>query len=232
MIEVESSGCYYLNTKNGIYLHEAVIDISIEKENIKKICKKIKNKIYEVNDFNELKSVLESSFNEYKVTFLFSDSNENDFIKAGGFNVSEMRIFIFFHPSLEKTIDEKNEEDYELFCNQLTTILGHEIIHRFQALKIEYEELRKKIFKKSKTEAKKYLSNKHEVMAYAWQIINSFKIYGLDYKEIRHILSLGDSSTKFILGGQIFSDYHDLFSMKDDTLKLLYKYMYLYLSEK
>ena len=110
---------------------------------------------------------------------------------------------------------------------QILNMLGHELIHREQYLKIEDDKLREKIFK-SNLDPKTYLSKKYELMSYAWQIIEFFKLTGKTDEEIKKILQ-HNSMLKFSFS-PVLLFYHETFKNNPDVLKRLYKYMYEYLT--
>lgn len=125
-----------------------------------------------------------------------------------------------------------DEKFYKKFLLGFTEVLKHELIHRGQDLKVKDIKLRDKVMSQSDDwKIEKYLSNKQEVMAFAWQIVERFRIEGYSNIEIKNLLK-SDSKPK-LSSSNILANYHYLFK-KDikknkDVLKLLYKYMYMYL---
>ena len=67
-------------------------------------------------------------------------------------------------------------------------------------------------------------------MAYAWQITDSLKQKGLSNEKCRKLLQSEDDK-KLRLSHDALTQYHKFFTIQDFELKLLYKYMYLYLED-
>jgi hypothetical protein len=132
-----------------------------------------------------------------------------------------------------------NEEFYKLFIKHLTTILKHELVHRGQALKIEDLEKRSKVLTKdygeltTKNNIKKYLADKQEIMSNAWFIIQTFKFYNYDNNKILKTLNVDHNyDDKKIIMSNLLRIYHEYFRMNENPIKLLYKYMFMYLQKE
>jgi hypothetical protein len=178
-------------------------------------------------DLNEIQRSLNKVLEFDKILFKYSPVNNERFITTGGINIKSQLIFIFYFSNLLTIAN--SEENFNNFILQFKEILGHELIHREQSLRIENEEIRNKMLTKSKADNKKYLGSKQEIMAYAWQIIYSFKLTGKSSSTIANILK-ADNIVKFKFNGML-KEYHKNFEINEDPLKLLYKYMYMYLEE-
>lgn len=79
----------------------------------------------------------------------------------------------------------------------------------------------------SLNDQRNHYANKQEIMAYAWQITYQFKIKGKS-KEDTKVMLQSKNKEKFKYS-EILERYHKLFSTNNSVIKLLYKYMYLYL---
>lgn len=233
-IEAENT-CCCLDTKDGLFFYEAVIKINVEMARFSEILDGIQNDLMNTKNIDDFINILNTAFEKDKIKFWFSRDESNVYTKTGGFDVKSLYVFVFIFKKLERLQRYKSSKDYDIFCEEVLSRLGHELIHRHEALKIEYEELRRKLFKGFKpvtqNDWRKYFANKHELMSYAWQIVNNYRMHGMTDNVIRKILGLTDSNsnTKFELGGQVFRDYYTVFKINEEPLKLLHKYMYMYL---
>jgi hypothetical protein len=63
-------------------------------------------------------------------------------------------------------------------------------------------------------------------MSFAWQIVEWHRNEGMQDEEIKKMLQKKDTS-KYRNG--VLDKFHDTFSFGDKPLRLLYKYMYMYL---
>lgn len=75
---------------------------------------------------------------------------------------------------------------------------------------------------------KEYLAHKHEVMAFAYDITNNFKKLNFNRSKILNCLKYGTEELKY---SNVLTIYKESFEKDDATLKLLYKYIYMYLDE-
>lgn len=151
---------------------------------------------------------------EYKLGFTesgYNGGNKND-------------INIFCNENIIKA--QINKKFYDLFSKYLLKLLGHELIHRIQALNVEDIKLKRMIYQQinPNVDLAGYLSNKYEIMARAWQIVEEFRFYGYDDQKIKNVLY--DRYEPSISISLFY--YRNLFKTNTDTMKLLYKYIYLY----
>jgi hypothetical protein len=135
-------------------------------------------------------------------------------------------IGFFINHNIIKSLQDK--EQYNIFVKWFLFNLKHELVHRGQHLKVKDTKIVNQIFKKSYKDQIDYLSDKQEIMARAWEIIELFKLSNYTNENIRKIIQ-SKNLEKF----QNFTlkTYHSIFNMNDWQMKLLYKYMYLYLEE-
>jgi hypothetical protein len=226
------SECSHIDGHNGLVLFEAVI--KADEEQIDIINRLLSINVDSPIDFNYLESEINKKLDTYKIIVKFVNIPTTNFYFQGGFNEKTSTIRILTPLS---TISTKN---YLQFVENFGSFVIHELIHRYQFNKGKYSEVREKLFniKKQKAldyitqpqnseKARNYFSDKYELMSYAWQIVESFRIKGMDNPSIQKILQQ-DSQIKFEYGGQILIDYHNLFHKDSKVLKRLYKYMYEY----
>lgn len=102
-------------------------------------------------------------------------------------------------------------------------------IYEEQYIKSHNVKLRAEVHSKHYDDQIKYLSDKQEIMARAWEIIELFKLRNYSIEEIKNILKNGDIRLKYTV--HPLRVYHDWFDKDSSVIKLLYKYMYGYLEK-
>lgn len=243
---------------SNIFIFEATIDIKSEIQEIRKILLQAKNNFFkQVNDLNSFESFFNKLLENRKIIFKYTSAIKTDYCTNGSYFETNDIIMIYFGLMVDSVIKNKEFHNYENMIDSILNSMGHELVHRGQAVAIEYENLRHIVFKnitditltgnttweilknklKNKdTEIKslvirhiKYLNLPQEIMAHAWKIVNNFRLNGISDEHIKRLLAT-HNEIKLKLGGQILQDYHFFFPPKSgDTLKKLYKYMYSYL---
>ena len=117
---------------------------------------------------------------------------------------------------------DKISNDYNWFFDQFKRIMDHELIHRLQGQKIDFSRIKPTYQDPNNLE--KSLPVKHEVMAYAKNIINDL----MDrYKTPEKVITLIQNPTLNL--NKDLKMYIINFEMNSSTIKQLYKYMYEYL---
>jgi hypothetical protein len=227
--------CGLLSTSNGVYLYEDVVSAEPELSEMKEIVNDSRQQIFDSKDLNQILHILNTILLNRKIKFYYNSRvDDKVYLIGAGYNAATNFILISCTNKVTEFYQNRKDKDilFKNFLGNFYRSIGHELIHRYQALKIEYEEKRKEVCKKSNEYGKKYLSNKHEIMSYAWQIVNNFRMEGIKDNEIKGILKT-DSNIKKDIGGQILKDYHNFFKLNDgnNILKSLYKYMYMYLDK-
>jgi len=193
------------------------------------------NLFYNKNDFMDLKDLiisLNSYFLNEKIEFKKSPLVEpfgNGLLK-GGYQPKTGTIYLFYDNNIIDSFKLQNNKnlntDFKWFLETFEELLGHEVVHRLQFLKDNI----KKIGVMSDKNEKEYLAQPKEVMAYAWQIVQTFKMYKYDNEFIRFILKDREDteSLKNINYIPMFKKYYNYFPKNSNVIKLLYKYIYLY----
>lgn len=224
MAEAEHNGAW-IEGINGRYIYEEVLENIIELENLELLLYKNSNYIIKNNhDFNDFTYKINNVLENHKIQFIYSSNAPIEkFIIQGTYSRKEDMILLYYSSKIEK-LDESN---YKEFVNNFKNQIGHELVHREQSIRVKQDEYWKRSQNKDDSQ---YLSDKREVMAYAWEFINTFRMSGISDKNIKRILQT-DSNIKLSIGGIIFQKYHKIFPKNGTILKLLYKYMYLYLED-
>jgi hypothetical protein len=130
-------------------------------------------------------------------------------------------IIIYLNPNVFKVSVEE-------FIEILTNTIKHELVHRGEFLRINSENYKSEMMRKDHSTRVKYLSDKHEIMAYAWSIVEEYKIIGFNRNKILNFFRHGTEDLNYSINYQM---YRNTFEKNDSVMKLLYKYIYMYLDE-
>ena len=173
----------------------------------------------------KMAEILSKILKSYKIDFeIINDISSDRFLKTGRYDHTTMTITLFgVYNNLYKII--QSEESFNKFLKEFKELAGHELIHREQYVK----DVSIFLTHKATDDIKTYLSDKKEIMAYAWQIVEYMR-YSLTDHQIYSLLK-SDNSEKYEYHNALFQ-YHKHFTIQDKELQLFYKYMYLYLGEK
>jgi len=121
-----------------------------------------------------------------------------------------------------------NEEACKLFIKFLIRLIKHELIHRVQVINILDLKIKKSLATNKKDQIE-YYKNIHELMAYAWEILEELRFSGLTDKQIEHKLKKLDFTANH--SGILFH-YVKMFDNNREVLHKLYKYIYMYIHEQ
>jgi hypothetical protein len=171
-------------------------------------------------------------FEVYRIEFDFvSKKQDTQQIFLGGSFVQKTQTIKLY-------VNNNIIHDYEEFLTlddlwlEFSLFLGHELIHKFQFYK--RDSLHKDYDNTSK---KRYLSQKDEIMSFAWNCIDLFFIRGFSKNKILRLLSNQNyddmEDSKDILHNYFLMLYKTTFKNTEDEkyLKMFYKYCYLYLDK-
>ena len=128
----------------------------------------------------------------------------------------------------------QDEKILNHFVEQFEIIVGHEILHRLQYGKNKIKNFMNKYNVEDVNDlnqVRRYLSDKEEIMAYAWQIVEFFKIHDYKREKIKNLLKNNELENEKYQYEPLYY-YHKVFKINDAPLRLLYKYMYMYLDSK
>lgn len=204
------------------YLMESIIKPELYIENLLNILDDNKNILKKYTHPEDLVKALSNLYKNHKIEFKVYNMNLDSFIYLGSHTIDT--IYLNCTPKIIYAY-----KDYTNFKIQFEKFLKHEIIHREQFNRINNEDIIKKILNQDKSSQIKYFSQKYEIMSYAWQIVYDFRIAGKDDKIIKKLVSKQSFvANRFSIPLQ---RYKKLFKKDSDTLKLLYKYIYMYLDE-
>ena len=143
---------------------------------------------------------------------------------ATGYNT--LVIIIFCSPSIKDLFIDKNIEIK--FLQTFKELIGHELIHRSQFINRHLNKSESNIIKGPPQEFKKYVSQKTEIMSYAWQIIEELRFKGFADKEILNYIQSKRSNENLNPDNSML-DYY-IYNFRDTSvLNLLFKYMYEYI---
>ena len=228
-LQEDEAGGRFCGDANYLLI-EKVIDNSVELSEIGDILSDNQKILQNFSLVDDLISFLNNVFDNRKIKFIYTPKDTPNIIPVGSTSIKNQYIFIYCSDRLKELLDSKGDETiFDEFLQDVFRILGHELVHREQMLRVEQKNLLTTIHRKSTNDQQNYFSNTYEIMAYAWQIVNTLRLTNLSDSSIKKILSL-NSKTKLDLGGEILQIYHQLFKDTSPVLKRLYKQMYEYLS--
>jgi hypothetical protein len=178
---------------------------------------------------------LNSYFIDEKIIFISSKTKMkfDSGLTSAGYNPKTNELYLFYNSDISNAFKMENKEqdiyDYKWFLEDLEGFIGHEIIHRMQYFKDKIKD----VGVMSKENRKKYLAKPKEIMAYAWQIVQTFKLNGKDDDFIKFVLgSKRDlENVKIINFIPMLAEYYNTFDKDSNTMKLLYKYIYQYVDK-
>jgi len=226
---------------DSLMLQEAVIYPEAYIKEIEKVLKNplLKKSIVNFTTTLNLCKRLSFILRKYKIDFIEAKTLGNtDFPSVvnginGGFTLSDKYSTIKIEINSYANNIKMNDNYFNLFIDNLLIILKHELIHRGQRIHIGYKKLKKLDIFHDK-EFFEYLKDKHELMSYAFQIIQEFKLSGgYSDAEILTYIQKGDSGIDRQLGRFSFTlfIYKSAFNSQPEVLKQLYKYIYEYLTD-
>ena len=224
---------YDIMTVNVPMFFEAVLRVDgyipLIKNKLEEFFNKYKTKTRELK---EVVNLLQKEFSTFNFVFKYSQyDSTNDKDKSG---INELQfakstkdnsfaIFVWYNEYLANILIGGN---FRRFKEKFLILSEHELIHVAQYISVQTDEIRDKIFKsKDNTDFIKYLSNKHEIMAYAKTIIEELRFGGYKNSDILNAIKYRQNEKSQILDTYI---YH--FEYKDEeVLHRLYKCIYEYL---
>lgn len=125
-------------------------------------------------------------------------------------DMNEIHIYFDFDSESLKV----NKQVFHGFINSVQQVIYHELVHRFQLLRTNIE--------KFKTKNISNITDKYELMAYAFNIVQEFRFNMYYDDEIKKMISSKNSEVSYIL--------NEFRKLQDSSLlNQLYKYIYLYL---
>ena len=196
------------------HVYEGVIFVD-SKSYIERI-DKVNIKRFNMTCLNDVLSFLNSEFNIMDVYFKAVSSKT---VMDAKTNLKSGVITIMISKEL---FYNKISSDYKWFLKKFKRILDHELIHRVQGQKINFNKI--KPLHQDTNDIEKYLSNKQEIMSYAKNIIEDLlRKQGTPEKVLKLLqnppLNINKDLKNYLLN----------FELGSKTMKKLYKYMYEYL---
>lgn len=191
------------------------------KSNITPLIKSLADIVYDSKTKKEIEKKLNKLFKSLYIEFLFvKDLSPIDIVSASTTNNKTQTITIYLSNNLLQVRETNN---MKLFFLELKSKLSHELIHRIQFIKANQSKLNNQ---KRDIDEREYLSDKHEIMAFAFNTIEYFRMSGIIDKSILQYIKQNNPilNTCFF-----YKKYMDNFTMEDKELKLYFKYIYMYL---
>jgi hypothetical protein len=187
-----------------------------------------KERILSCSTNDEICDVFNDIFNSHCILFQTSElptstcSNMEWSIHNGFTSVSKI-VMITFGAEFISKFNEFVKIKWKNFCSSIETIIGHEFIHIYQLHKIP-EDISIKEFNLKSTDID-YLSNKHEICAFAYQAVQEFKLNGLANNDIIEGIKI---PSEMIFDSDVFWSYIYYFRSGDIVLKRFLNLIYEY----
>lgn len=205
------------------FMTEAAINVDMSEINA--LIKQIKT--FPQNGFlNKINKV----FNPYEIYFFETKEDTTDGIGKASIvtynDATAMKIFINSKEIRELIVNG----DFAIFAQELSATIEHELIHKNQIEKVNAENKTTVLSRgQSKEGLKAYLSNEHELMAYANTIIRTLEKAGFNQEEILDMFKGGNLTPyKASEWSPDLKRYQEVFKDDPKVLKKLYKYIYVY----
>jgi hypothetical protein len=190
-------------------------------KNIVPLIKQLADIIYDSKNHKEIEKKLNKLFASFYITFTFTkEISAFGIVGASTTNDRTQSITIYLSTNL---IALRNTTAMKQFFLELKSKISHELIHRLQFIKANKDKLN---LQKRITNEKEYMSDKHEIMAYAFNTVEYFRMIGLTDLDLISRLKKKDIMLNSCF---FYQKYNEVFNMEDKELKLYFKYMYMYL---
>ena len=203
-------------------VYEAIIHVSNE---VEKIVQEIENsKEHSIETLNKI-------LTKYNIAFF--EDNEKE---ISGYNYKYKSLYLiaikYNKEYLENIINKNSYMYWHMIARRIGWIIGHEMIHNDQKSFIKDDSIIKKLSTfglnlEKKEEKIKYLSSKHEIMAFAYTI---WKELEYEFSNKNSILKILKTPKEIIQSSDVAKDYFELFDydFSHPVLKRLLKYLYEY----
>ena len=178
-----------------------------------------KERILSCSTNNEINYIFIDIFNTYCILFQTSElptstCSNIEWSIHNGFTSANKIVMITFGAEFISKFYEFAKLKWKNFCSSIEMMIGHEFIHVYQLHKIP-ESISIKEFNLKSTDID-YLSNKHEICAFAYQAVQEFKLNGLAYNDIIEGIK---KPSKLIYDSDVFWSYIYYFNLGDFVLK-------------
>jgi len=181
--------------------------------------KKIDPKRLNMTSINDVLMFLNNKFNPKNIYFKIGNDKNKPIIDAYTDKNKNINIVVS-----EDVFFDKVYNDWQWFIKQFRRILNHELVHRHQYNRVDFSRIKPRYQNLSNPE--QYLSNKHEIMAYANSIVNDLMSKeGTPEKALKLLQRPTMGMTKDI------DRYFINFELGSKVINQLYKYMYEYLTK-
>lgn len=177
---------------------------------------------------DEICDVLNEIFNSYCVLFNTSELLTNvcsniEWSIHNGFTLANKMVIITFGCDFSSKFNQLAKLKWDNFCDSLVAIIGHEFIHVYQLYKIPEKIVIHEFYGTTDIE---YLSNKHEICAFAYQAVKEFMLKGFTCDDIIEVIK--KPLDYKIDNSDVFWSYIYYFKSGDIVLKKFLNLMYEY----
>lgn len=217
--------------------------INVDTTFVKNILLKVKNKIVgkELGNF-EIEEILNNAFKQYNISFvntfnisILPEDNANVGISKAAIS-ENLNIEVYYLDYFYEIF--KDDYLYDTFIKVVRSLLSHELIHRAQFKKILYKVKGSNLYydiihklESDPNKISKYLCDKQELMAFARQAVEEFRLIEYDDETILKLIRRPYSNELGIdrAESNTFWFYTEWFELYSQELKRFLNYMYAYL---
>lgn len=205
---------------NFSFFNEAVIKVATYDKILYSFFTKCKPQIQNKKlSIDEIIKILNENFSSLKIIFQLDKLKNRE--EGGTDSDAYNTIYIFLVQGSYKRFFVYNDE----YISLLLKIIHHELIHRNQAIRMKSQEIISKIFEYDPEEIKEYLEQKVEIMPFAFMVVEESRAHGWsDDKILQNLKTFSSPSV-------IFNGYLDYFDKDSRIIKMLVKYIYMYLQK-
>jgi hypothetical protein len=207
------------------YFTEAVINPDkYISNNIQPLINKTANAIYDSKNMQSICKKLNFLFSKLNIEFKnLKDVSPIGILHAPATNNKKKTITIYLSDNL---LNVRQTKDMRFFFLELKAKLSHELIRRGQFIKADTLDL--KGYAANDNELS-YMKDRHEIMAYAFNTIEYFRIIGIRDEQLKSYIK---QKHPLLNSCFFYTQYANNFTKEDKELKLYYKYIYMYLDNQ
>jgi len=213
--------------RDNFLFNEAVIKVDAYDKILYSLFDKCKPHIQNKNlPVDQIITILNKEFSFLKIVFQAEKINNSDDahlgFNGGGTEDDEYNtIYVFLNSNCESNFNQYNNK----YIATTIKIIHHELIHRNQAIRMKSREIISKEFNYDPDNYREYLQQKIEIMPFAFMVVEESRAHGWnDDKILQNLKTFSNPSA-------LFNGYLKYFDEDSKTVKLLVKYMYMYLQK-
>lgn len=183
---------------------------------------------------SEVARILNTEFNKHFVFFEVDDYQNQDEVAgnlgltSAAFSERDQCIIVGINDNIHNAI--LNSKNYDQFTRYVETYVEHEIIHVIQSMKIpdSNRAIATMKYNKDSSTERGYLSNEHELMAFANSALKELTLIGgLSQREVMDLIRAPRKNPNVTKSTSLMT-YLYMFKDGEEPLKKFLKYLYDY----